>query len=236
MLLMARPFELASEVGLVHVDGKFEAAIRAVRDFECTVRCRIGLTSSQTVVDACATPWRSNANARVAYETTVHRRVDPALAEWSSGNRATLRVYPIPAKGEKKVWLSYNQEIVRGDFVPDLRWGRRLRSADVRIDADGRFVHDGLDVSYERPYRLQLSNAALDRVLTAEADPRTEVLAARDETADRWYLAAAPRVAAPAGAVAPARELVVFWIPPAARRIRIARQSSPSSISSRPDR
>src|SRR5436190_480342 len=149
--------------------------------------------------------------ARVAYEQTVHQRIDPALAEWSSGNRATLRVYPIPAKGEKKVWLSYDQEIVSGDYALDLRWGSRLRSADVRIDADGRFIRDGLDVSYERPYRLQLSNTALDRVLTAEADARTEVLAARDDTAHRWYLAAAPRVTSAGSPVPPARELVVFW-------------------------
>ena len=149
--------------------------------------------------------------ARVAYEQTVHRRIDPALAEWSSGNRATLRVYPIPAKGEKKVWLSYDQEIVSGDYVLDLRWGSRLRSADVRIDADGRFIRDGLDVSYERPYRLQLSDTTLDRVLTAEADARTEVLAVRDDTAHRWYLAAAPRVTSPGSPVPPARELVVFW-------------------------
>jgi hypothetical protein len=149
--------------------------------------------------------------ARVAYETTVHRAVDPALAEWSSGNRATLRVYPIPAKGEKKVWLSYDQEIVSGDFALDLRWNKRLRSADVRIDADGRFVREGFASSFERPYRLQLTNAALDRLITVEADPRTEVLAARDEENDRWYLAAAPRVTAPKPALAPARELVVFW-------------------------
>lgn len=149
--------------------------------------------------------------ARVAYETTVHRRIDPALAEWSSGNRADLRVYPIPAKGEKKVWLSYDQELVSGHYVLDLRWDKLLRSADVRIDADGRYVRDGLDESYERPYRLQLANAALNRVLRAEADPRTEVLAVRDDAAHRWYLAAAPRAAANKRPVAAARELVVFW-------------------------
>jgi Vault protein inter-alpha-trypsin domain len=149
--------------------------------------------------------------ARVAYESIVHRRVDPALAEWSSGNRATLRVYPIPAKGEKKVWLSYDQEIVSGDYVLDVRWGKRLRSAEVRIDADGRFVRDSLDVSYERPYRLQLTHASLDRVITAEADARTETLAVRDETTQRWYLAAAPRTTSTALPASPARELVVFW-------------------------
>lgn len=149
--------------------------------------------------------------ACVAYESTVHRRIDPALAEWTSGNRATLRVYPIPARGEKKVWLAYDQEIAGGDFVLDLRWGTRLRSADIRIDADGRFVHDSHGTRWEHPSHVRLSNEVLDRFITVEADARTEVLAARDEEADRWYLAAAPRVTATKTAVAPARELVVFW-------------------------
>ncbi|HUR81994.1 MAG TPA: VIT domain-containing protein [Thermoanaerobaculia bacterium] len=147
--------------------------------------------------------------ARVAYETAVHQRVDPALAEWTGANRATLRVYPIPAKGEKKVWLSYDQELLAGDYVLDLRWGKRLREVDVRIDADGRFVRDSRDVTYDRPYRLQLVDSVLDRQLIAEADARTEVLAARDE--NRWYLSAAPRSAATSRAVERASELVVFW-------------------------
>ena len=148
--------------------------------------------------------------ARVAYETSVHRGVDPALAEWSAANAVTLRVYPIPAKGEKKVWLSYDQELIAGDYVLDLRYGKRLRSIDVRIDADGRFVRDSTDVTYDRPYRLVLTDSVLDRQLIAEADARTEVLTARDET-NRWYLAAAPRSSATARAVEPAREVVVFW-------------------------
>jgi Ca-activated chloride channel family protein len=149
--------------------------------------------------------------ARVAYESTVHRRVDPALAEWSSGNRASLRVYPIPARGEKKVWLSYDQELVSGAFVLDLRWNQRLRSADIRIDADGRFVDEGVAATRERPYRLQLANATLDRAITVAADERSEALAARDADADRWYFAMAPRVTTAKTAVASARELVVFW-------------------------
>ncbi len=148
--------------------------------------------------------------ARVAYESSVHRSVDPALAEWSAANAVKLRVYPIPAKGEKKVWLSYDQELIAGDYVLDLRYGKRLRSIDVRIDADGRFVRDSTDVTYDRPYRLVLADSVLDRQLIAEGDARTEVLAARDD-ANRWYLAAAPRSSATARAVEPAREVVVFW-------------------------
>ncbi|WP_343605982.1 VIT domain-containing protein [Fluviicola sp.] len=48
---------------------------------------------------------------RVAFESTVRRKVDPGLLEWSKGNTFKARVYPIPAKGTKKVMISYVEEL-----------------------------------------------------------------------------------------------------------------------------
>ncbi|HEX7680634.1 MAG TPA: VIT domain-containing protein, partial [Thermoanaerobaculia bacterium] len=49
--------------------------------------------------------------ARSVYEATVHRRADPALAEWTASSRAFhFRVYPIPASGLKTVHIAYDQE------------------------------------------------------------------------------------------------------------------------------
>lgn len=149
--------------------------------------------------------------ARVAYESTVHQRVDPALVEWSSGRSAQLRVYPIPARGEKQVWLSYDQELLDEQYVLDLRYGKRLRSADIRIDAEGRFVRDGFAVSAAHPFRLQLFDEALDRRIVTEGEGRDEVLAARDEATRHWYLAAAPRSPEGMRAVDPASNIVIFW-------------------------
>jgi hypothetical protein len=41
--------------------------------------------------------------ARAAYEETVHRSVDPALAEWSPGRGFQLAIFPIPAKGRRRL-------------------------------------------------------------------------------------------------------------------------------------
>lgn len=49
--------------------------------------------------------------ARVAFESTVRQRIDPALLEKTKGNNYKTRVYPIPAKGYKRVVLAYQEEL-----------------------------------------------------------------------------------------------------------------------------
>lgn len=41
--------------------------------------------------------------ARTAFEDTVRQRVDPALAEKDAGNRYSIRVFPVPAHGERRL-------------------------------------------------------------------------------------------------------------------------------------
>ncbi|HVJ62173.1 MAG TPA: VIT domain-containing protein, partial [Tahibacter sp.] len=47
--------------------------------------------------------------ARVAYESTVRRGIDPGLAELTQGNVFRTRLYPLPANGTKRVQLSFDQ-------------------------------------------------------------------------------------------------------------------------------
>lgn len=49
---------------------------------------------------------------RIAFEAVVRRRVDPALLEKGTGNNYKARIYPIPAKGYKRVVLAYEQELI----------------------------------------------------------------------------------------------------------------------------
>jgi len=48
---------------------------------------------------------------RVAFEAVVRRKVDPALLEKGTGNNYRARIYPIPAKGYKRVLLAYEEEL-----------------------------------------------------------------------------------------------------------------------------
>ncbi len=49
--------------------------------------------------------------ARRIYEELVYRRVDPALLEWAGTGRLSLRVYPIPAREDKRLMLGYTQSL-----------------------------------------------------------------------------------------------------------------------------
>ncbi|WP_435895566.1 VIT domain-containing protein [Oceaniferula spumae] len=44
---------------------------------------------------------------RVAFENTIRQGIDPGLLEKTQGNRFRTRIYPVPAKGSKRVLVSY---------------------------------------------------------------------------------------------------------------------------------
>lgn len=50
--------------------------------------------------------------ARVAFESTVRKRIDPALLEQTKGNNYKARIYPIPARGYKRVVVAFQQKLV----------------------------------------------------------------------------------------------------------------------------
>ena len=57
--------------------------------------------------------------ARRIYEELVYRRVDPALLEWEGTGKVSLRVYPLPARQEKRLMLAYTQSLAKlyGDWT-----------------------------------------------------------------------------------------------------------------------
>lgn len=55
------------------------------------------------------------AKARVAFENTVRRGIDPGLVEKTKGNNFRTRIYPIPAKGHKRVVIAIEQTLEQQD-------------------------------------------------------------------------------------------------------------------------
>jgi hypothetical protein len=88
---------------------------------------------------------RAAAIFRGIVEDTVRPR-DPALLEWVQGSKFSLKVFPIPAKGSRKVILRYQQVLTsdgpRQVYVYPLSLGaeRRTPIDDLAIDVD---VSDG---------------------------------------------------------------------------------------------
>ncbi len=62
------------------------------------------------------------AKGRRVFEEIVRRKVDPGLLEMTKGNNFRARVYPIPAKGNKRIVISYEEELDMNETA----WSYRL--------------------------------------------------------------------------------------------------------------
>ena len=86
---------------------------------------------------------------REIYESIVYRRRDPALLEWMQGNQFRVRIFPLPARTEKRILLSYTQPLTSlyGDFnvrvpipeydvpVDTLRYRIHVKDKSLAIDS-----------------------------------------------------------------------------------------------------
>lgn len=143
--------------------------------------------------------------ARQAYEEIVHRSVDPALAEWSAGRAFRLSVFPIPAKGEKQVFIAYDQELTTADYMLDLRFGTKIEKFELTVDADGRAVRT------EGSVRMQSQGEVVDGVVTIARDPQPTAFVARSHEDGHWYASAAIDVDVPAREATPASHVVILY-------------------------
>lgn len=80
---------------------------------------------------------------RQVFEDVTRTRVDPALLEVTEGNNYKLRVYPLPAKGTRRVVLEISETLTRTDragravldYQLPLQFGQNIQ----RLDAAVRF-------------------------------------------------------------------------------------------------
>lgn len=81
------------------------------------------------------------AQGRQVFEAIERRRVDPGLLEQTAGNQFRLRVYPIPARGSRRVALTIRQ--VLPVDAQGLRWtlplqfARGAEQVHLRLEASG---------------------------------------------------------------------------------------------------
>jgi tetratricopeptide (TPR) repeat protein len=76
--------------------------------------------------------------ARRAYEDFLHRKQDPALLEKGEGNQFSARVFPIPAKADKHLVISFSQEVTPGHYALPLRGLAKSERVDVRVQVRGQ--------------------------------------------------------------------------------------------------
>src|ERR1044071_8717728 len=143
--------------------------------------------------------------AKQAYEETVHRRVDPALAEWSDGRAFRMRLYPIPANGEKRVFIACDQELVATNYVLDLGFKQKLDAFSLTIDSDVQPV-----ITHGLP-ALTMTNAIIDGSVTVPRDLNDVALAAWSEREKAWIVSAPLRVTDSERPFEPATHVTLLW-------------------------
>ena len=78
------------------------------------------------------------AKGRAVFETIVRGKVDPGLLEWTKGNNFKARVYPIPAKGFKKIVIAYEQNLIHTPtesiYILPLGFKQKIKEFDLKIE------------------------------------------------------------------------------------------------------
>ena len=78
---------------------------------------------------------------RVIYESIKRRQIDPALVELESGNKFKTRVFPIPPKGEKRIQVAYEEDLVAREdgltYVLPLDYGLTVKNFRLKLTIKG---------------------------------------------------------------------------------------------------
>jgi len=147
--------------------------------------------------------------AKTAYEETVHRRVDPALAEWSSSSRAFhFRVFPIPPLGTKVVHIAYDQELTSSPYELDLHYGAMVDAFDLTIDGDARIDADGVALQNNAAHLKKTKLDAFIRATPSDDETALVVWSQADKT---WYASARVHVHSNARAIEPASDVTLLY-------------------------
>jgi len=85
---------------------------------------------------------------RIAFEAVVRKKVDPVLLEKVTGNNYKARIYPIPAKGYKRIVLAYEQNLKRMSDTQVLQFPLQFTqvldvfkmNVEILNDADKAFI------------------------------------------------------------------------------------------------
>lgn len=168
--------------------------------------------------------------ARAIFEEVVRGQADPALLEWVKGNSYRTRVYPIPAKGTKRVVLGYEQPLtdVGGSssrLVLPLAYGTKIRTFSCKAVVFGDKApipsKEGLPLKFEKAglaWKAELKGSevmemeprdlVLDVALPLEG---TEVVVEKGRVAsDLVFVARVPVPEIKTATVKPAR-LTILW-------------------------
>jgi len=104
---------------------------------------------------------------RKAFEDIVRRGIDPGLLEKTEGNNFKARVYPMPAKGTRRVLIAFEQELHERNgqdyyFLP-ITANTTLKNFKIRTEVVSRFVKADIQNSLQLDFK-QARNSYISEV------------------------------------------------------------------------
>ncbi len=139
---------------------------------------------------------------REIYEKVTRQRIDPALAEWSGASKFTTQIFPIPAKGYKRVVFAYEGPVnmSNGQFLYALPWPRKNTSesrmtvhvaqghyAQVNVVRENALVGDREETAYGSRFVFKSAKLSGEQPLQMVArakNPDLQILSAENDDLD----------------------------------------------------
>jgi hypothetical protein len=137
--------------------------------------------------------------ARQIYDEVVDAMADPALLEWEAGNWFKLRVFPIPAGGDKRVVIRYTQPLARSAQGYEYTYDLAIADASAGGAAPGAIgdltvTVDGKQAAHEAQARgLELAVAVASAPAVMREVRKDATYTAVRVAPDAAMFAAAPR-------------------------------------------
>ncbi|MFI5204091.1 MAG: VIT domain-containing protein, partial [Flavobacteriales bacterium] len=99
------------------------------------------------------------AKGQQVFESVIRQGIDPGLLEWTKGNNFRTRIFPIPAKGTKRISVTVEQEIIS---APD---EYRYMLPMLFKDAIDKFeLKASVNGGHKKPYRGKLAGKEFEFV------------------------------------------------------------------------
>ncbi len=153
------------------------------------------------------------ARGQEVFESIVRRGVDPGLLEMTEGNNFRTRIYPLPAGGERRVIIAYEQTLKKGkdglqvflpvhfgheaiDFTLHARVYGNERQPRVNKSPWGKFTFDKAGDVYTASYSKTKFKASGQLVFTIPSRTAKDIYVEKGKTGNEtvFYAQLYPRV------------------------------------------
>jgi TonB-dependent SusC/RagA subfamily outer membrane receptor len=161
-----------------------------------------------------------------AYNTIVGKRIDPALLTMDGANHYNLRIYPVPARGSRRISMTIQQLLKAGKQTMDYLLPMNVRDTVGRVDLniavsnspDKAFTGDGFlkgaqfwGNSPSWVFNTSYSHVILNKPLEFHIPMGRQPVVCTKESESNTYFALSYKPALPLKYTIAPKKLTVYW-------------------------